>query len=75
MRVGWSGGVELLLNHGASALSRSPSNDMGLHWAAFKGHVDILQQLVGAGGDVNAMGDVGNRALHLAAAADHLEVC
>lgn len=74
MRTGWSAGVELLLDHGASALSRTPAQDVALHWAAFSGHVDILQQLVNAGGDVNAMGDVGNRPIHLAAAADHLEV-
>lgn len=72
--MGWSAGVETLLDHGASALSRTPAQDMGLHWAAYRGEVDILQQLINAGGDVNAMGDVGNRPIHLAAAADHLEV-
>lgn len=74
VRTGWSAGVELLLDHGASALSRTPAQDVALHWAAFSGHVGILQQLVNAGGDVNAMGDVGNRPIHLAAAADQLEV-
>jgi hypothetical protein len=74
VRVGWSGGVEVLLDHGASALSRTPAQDMALHWAAYRGDVDILQQLINAGGDVNAMGDVGNRPLHLAASADRMEV-
>lgn len=72
--MGWSGGVEVLLDHGASALSRTPAQDMALHWAAYRGDVDILQQLINAGGDVNAMGDVGNRPLHLAASADRMEV-
>ena len=74
VRSSWSAGVELLLAHGASALTRTCAQDMPLHWAAYKGDVDILQQLISAGGDVNAMGDVGNRPLHLAAAADQLEV-
>lgn len=72
--MGWTVGVETLLDHGASALSRTPAQDMGMHWAAYRGDVDILQQLINAGGDVNSMGDVGNRPIHLAASADHLEV-
>jgi ankyrin repeat protein len=47
---------------------------MGMHWAAYRGDVEVLQQLINAGGDVNAMGDAGNRPIHLAASADHLEV-
>lgn len=74
VRIDWTAGVELLLAHGASALSRTPAQDMPLHWAAFSGNIDILQQLIGAGADINGMGDVGNRPLHLAAAADRLEV-
>lgn len=64
----------MLLDHGASALSRTPAQDMGMHWAAYRGDVEVLQQLINAGGDVNCMGDVGNRPIHLAATADHLEV-
>lgn len=74
VRAGWLAGVELLLDHGASALSRTPALDMALHWAAYRGDVDVLQQLIRAGGDVNSMGDVGNRPIHLAASADRLEV-
>jgi ankyrin repeat protein len=74
VRAGWLPGVELLLDHGASALSRTPALDMALHWAAYRGDADVLQQLINAGGDVNSMGDVGNRPIHLAASADRLEV-
>jgi hypothetical protein len=34
----------------------------------------VVQELLSAGGDVNAMGERGNRPLHLAAAAGHTEV-
>lgn len=74
-RVCWPAGVELLIQHGASVLARTSAQDTAMHWAALKGNIDILALLLAAGGDVNAAGDVGNRPLHLAAAADHSEVC
>jgi ankyrin repeat protein len=66
--------VQLLIAHGASVLARSPAQDMALHWAALKGSSTIVQELLAAGADVNGVGDAGNRPLHLAAAADQLEV-
>jgi ankyrin repeat protein len=65
--------VDVLLVHGASALVRTPAQDTALHFAALKGANDILQMLIAAGADVNAVGDVHNRPLHLAAAAEQLE--
>lgn len=37
-----------------------------LHWAACNNHVDVLQELVDAGGNVEARDSKGNTPLHLA---------
>jgi len=73
--VNWPAGVEALLAAGASVHTRSPAGDTALLWAAYKGlDVEVVQALISAGADVNVLGDIGNSPLHLAAAADHVEV-
>lgn len=70
----WAAGVKALICNGASALARTPAGDTPLLWAAYKGDAEVAQALISAGADVNAMGDLGNRPLHLAASADHGQV-
>lgn len=70
----WAPGVDTLVRQGASIMTRTPAGDTPLLWAAYKGDLEIVQVLIGAGADVNVMGDLGNRPLHLAASADHPQV-
>lgn len=60
--------LEYLLEHGASALAQSKSRDTALHWAAFRGNLSAVKLLLQCGAPVEAVGDLGNRPLHLASA-------
>jgi ankyrin repeat protein len=70
----WPEGAEALIASGAAVDARSAAVDTPLLWAAFKGLLPVCQALIGAGADVNVMGGLGNRPLHLAVSADHHEV-
>lgn len=72
--AGWGPGVELLIKHGANLAAKTAAGDQALHWAAYKGNLQVVQLLVGAGADVNAVGDLGNRPLHLAVSGNHAQV-
>lgn len=74
VQAGWVAGVHVLLQHGSSVLARTPAGDTPLIWAAYKGNAEIVQALISAGADVNVMGELGNRPLHLAVSADHSQV-
>jgi ankyrin repeat protein len=51
--------VRLLLEHGADPNAReSGDNTYPLHWAAAIRQLEVVQVLVGAGGDVHGIGDV-----------------
>jgi ankyrin repeat protein len=55
---GWLAAVDLLLTRGLDVNVReSGDNTYALHWAAAAGHLDVVQRLVEAGGDVIGHGD------------------
>jgi len=62
-----------LLKSDASAMCVNGSGDTALHWAAFRGcepgAAALVEALIAAGADVNAIGDLRNTPLHLAATA------
>jgi ankyrin repeat protein len=74
IQADWPEGAEALVACGAAVEARSAAADTPLLWAAFKGQLSVCQALIGAGADVNVMGGLGNRPLHLAASADHYDV-
>jgi ankyrin repeat protein len=50
--------VDLLLKRGIDANTREKGdNTYAMHWAAAAGHIDVVQRLAGAGGDVVGHGD------------------
>jgi ankyrin repeat protein len=55
---GWLEAVDLLLTRGLDVNTReSGDNTYAMHWAAAAGHLDVVQRLVDAGGDVIGHGD------------------
>jgi ankyrin repeat protein len=74
IQADWPEGAEALIASGAAVDARSAAADTPLLWAAFKGLLPVCQALIGAGADVNVMGGLGNRPLHIAVSADHQEV-
>jgi ankyrin repeat protein len=51
--------VKLLLRHGAAPNAREAGdNTYPLHWAAAHRHLEVVQALLDAGGDVHGIGDV-----------------
>ena len=67
--------VKLFVESGMSV--HTPDNDYGLtvlHFAAWKGHLEVVEYLVGQGADVNAKTDDGDTVLHFAAWDGHTDV-
>ena len=62
--------AEQQLLQGADANQRGPEGETALHWAADKGHTEVLRLLLAHGADVNAVDGDGLSALHYAALAD-----
>ncbi len=58
----------LLAVHAEGANARTPGGQTPGHYAASKGHVDVLRKLASAGGDLAASDNVGSTLLHRAAA-------
>lgn len=58
----------LLAVHAEGANARTPGGQTPGHYAASKGHVDVLRKLASAGGDLGASDNVGSTLLHRAAA-------
>jgi len=45
-----------------------------LHWAALKGHEEIVEALIDAGADLNTTNNLGRTPLHWAALKGHEEI-
>lgn len=72
-RFGYKHIVELLLPY-FSRNEKSADIDSAYLWAAFNGHVDIVQLLINYGAHINASNDFGDTALHVAAYNNHSKV-
>lgn len=71
----WVPGLQALLQAGVSdPNATTKEGDTALHWASFKGDYDLCEVLLNNNADVNAVGDVGNTPLHVAAANGHSKV-
>ena len=71
-------GVEattLLLDRGADPNAKKTNGDTALHWACYHGDGDVASVLLNAGADVNALGDLRNSPLHMAATGSHEPLC
>ena len=66
-----AGLAQLLLEHGADVNARAKNEWTPLHWAAFKGRLEITQLLLDHGANVNAENDYRETPLHLASAGQY----
>lgn len=59
-----------------SSISSRPScgANTPLHWASYKGHLDVLSILLRAGYSIEDVDPIGNRCLHLACSGGHRDV-
>ncbi len=63
-----------LLTANADPNATSRSGDTALHWASYKGLYNTAELLIQNAANLEAVGELGNRPLHLAAAADRTQV-
>ncbi|KAH0594647.1 hypothetical protein MHUMG1_07481 [Metarhizium humberi] len=73
-RSGYSAVVQVLLENGASAASKTHSGWTALCWAASTGHRDIVELLLNKGADVRTKTAFGWTPLHLAVGNGHMSV-
>ncbi|EXU95517.1 ankyrin repeat protein [Metarhizium robertsii] len=73
-RSGYSAVVQVLLENGASAASKTHSGWTALSWAASTGHRDIVELLLNKGADVRTKTAFGWTPLHLAVGNGHISV-
>ncbi|MCP4550039.1 MAG: hypothetical protein GY835_26570 [bacterium] len=66
--------VELLLEHGASALQRSIRGRSPLHSACYAGSMEIVERLLEHGADIEARDNYGNTCLHYSIYGGHEEI-
>ncbi len=59
---------------GADVHATTRSGDTALHWAAYGGSAVLARHLLEAGANVDAVGELGNRPLHVAASRGHDQV-
>lgn len=61
--------------HNSTTNSRQSCGvDTPLHWASYKGHLDVLSILLHAGYSIEDVDPIGNRCLHLACSGGHHDV-
>jgi ankyrin repeat protein len=56
---------------GADVHAATRSGDTPLHWAAYGGSAPMTRLLLEGGANVDAVGELGNRPLHVAASKGH----
>ena len=61
-----------MLGAGLAPVGVTKNGDTALHWAAYGDLYDVAVLLLKAGANVNAVGDVGNTPLHIAATAGNI---
>ena len=62
------------LDHGAEVGDKTISGNTPLHWAAFKGNLELCKLLVEGGAVVDVMNDFGWKPIHDADHCGHAEV-
>lgn len=67
--------LRMLLSNNMTLLTTVDENGMGLiHWAADRGHLDIVNYLINCRCDLNRTDIDGQTPLHYAASCDHIEI-
>ena len=67
--------VEAMLNTNPKLIAgRDELGRLGVHYAAWRGHKDVMELLLDRGSDVNAKTDRGHTPLHLAVHQNHKEL-
>src|SRR4029453_4613609 len=56
------------------ATYRAPDGDRLIHIAALRGGIETVELLLGAGEDINAIGDMGDTPAHYAAMGEHRQL-
>jgi ankyrin repeat protein len=64
----------MLIAAGANVTSQTKAGDAALHWAAYHGDHNLVTAILDAEADMEEVGDLGNKAIHLAAAGNHKKV-
>ena len=66
--------MKILINHKADLEARDNGDMTALMWSSFNGKLDVVQELIRAGAQVNAITRDQNTALSLARSRKHQEV-
>jgi ankyrin repeat protein len=66
--------LQTALEKGANPNTKDDDGWTPLHWAAYRGHVDVVRVLLERGADPNAKNNKGSTPLHWAAYRGHVEI-